>query len=260
MFSMKSLQLVILLCCSLFLSACVTTIESRLTRKKDPEKAVDNYTQLGLGYIQQGRFDRARARLNRALEIDSEYAPANNAMALLLQSEHEPELAEEYFLKSIDIDDDFSQGQYNYGMFLMQHRRHEEACPYLKNAALDVEYQQRGRAYQNLGLCYYRNGQVDLAITTYERMLKVQRFNAPVLVNLSTLLFEARRYDEAQQYFNRFTRIVERKQSQHSANSLWLGIKLNRLNQNEKTVKDFATQLKANFPQSAEYQRYSDTL
>jgi len=254
------LKIVILLCSSLFLSACVTTIESRLTRKKDPEKAVDNYTQLGLGYIQQGRFDRARARLNRALEIDEDYAPANNAMALLLQSEHEPELAEEFFLKSIDLDNEFSQGQYNYGMFLMQHKRYDTACEHLKNAARDVEYQQRGKAYQNLGLCYYRNGQVDLAISTYKRMLKVQRFNGAVLVNLSTLLFEKRRYDEAQQYYNRFTRIVERNKIEHSANSLWLGIKLGRLNQDEKIVQDLALELKANFPQSAELQLYSKTL
>ncbi len=257
---MKSLQLVILLCGSLLLSACVTTIESRLTRKADPEKAVENYTQLGLGYIQQGRFDRARARINRALEIDSEYAPANNAMALLLQSEREPELAEEYFLKSIDLDDEFSQGQYNYGMFLMQQNRFDEACQHLKNAADDVQYQQRGKASQNLGLCYYRNGQVDLAITTYERMLKVQRFNAPVLVNLSTLLFEKGRYEEAQQYYNRFTRIVAREQSQQSANSLWLGIRLARVSNNEKAVKKLANQLKANFPLSAEFQLYSETL
>jgi type IV pilus assembly protein PilF len=257
---MKSLQLVILLCCSLFLSACVTTLDNRLTRKKDPEKAVENYTQLGLGYIQQGRFDRARARLKRALEINEDYAPANNAMALLLQSEHEPELAEEYFLKSVDLDDEFSQGQYNYGMFLMQHRRYEAACKHLKNAARDVEYQQRGKAYQQLGLCYYRDGKTDLAISTYERMLKFQRFNAPVLVNLATLLFEAQRFNESQKYFDRFTQVVERKQSQHSANSLWLGIKLARNMQNPEAIRGFAAELKANFPQSAEFKLYSESL
>lgn len=257
---MKSLQLVILLCGSLLLSACVTTIESRLTRKADPVKAVDNYTQLGLGYIQQGRFDRARARLNRALEINPDYAPANNAMALLLQSEHEPDLAEEYFLKSIDLDDEFSQGQYNYGMFLMQHKRYKTACKHLKSAARDVEYQQRGKAYQNLGLCYYRDGRVDLAITTYERMLKTSRFNAPVLVNLATLLLEARRYDEAQHYYDRFTQIVKRQQDNQSANSLWLGIKLGRINQNEVAVKELSAQLKSDFSQSSEYKLYRETL
>lgn len=253
---MKSLPLVVLLCSSLFLSACVTTVESRLTRKADPEKAVDNYTQLGIGYIQQGRFDRARARINRALEIDSEYAPANNAMALLLQSEREPEIAEEYFLKSIGLDGSFSQGQYNYGMFLMQNNRYDEACKYLNNAAQDVEYQQRGKAYQNLGLCYYRDGKTGLAITTFERMLKVQRFNAPVLVNLSTLLYEKGRYDEAQQYYNRFTRIVERKKSEQSSNSLWLGIRLARIHGKTEDVDKYAKELKANFPESDEYKRY----
>lgn len=252
---MKSLQLVVLLCGSLLLSACVTTVESRLTRKADPEKAVDNYTQLGIGYIHQGRYDRARARLNRALEIDPNYAPANNAMALLLQSEREPELAEEYFLKSIDLDSSFSQGQYNYGMFLMRDERYEKACQHLKNAAQDVEYQQRGKAFQELGLCYYRDGKVDLAISTYERMLKVQRFNAPVLVNLSTLLYEKGRYDDAQQYYNRFTRLVDRQKSQHSANSLWLGIRLTRVNKGADE-RALAEELRTKFPDSEEYKRY----
>lgn len=254
---MKSLPLVVLLCSSFLLSACVTTVESRLTRKADPEKAVDNYTQLGIGYIQQGRFDRARARINRALEIDPEYAPANNAMALLLQSEREPELAEEYFLKTIDLDSSFSRGQYNYGMFLMQHERYGEACKHLNNAAQDVEYQQRGTAFQNLGLCYYRDGKIDLAITTYERMLKVQRFNAPVLVNLSTLLYEKARYDEAQQYYNRFIRIVDRKKSEQSANSLWLGVRLARIHGNAVDAAQYAKELKMNFPDSEEFKRYS---
>lgn len=253
---MKSLPLIALLCSSLLLSACVTTVESRLTRKADPEKAVDNYTKLGLGYIQQGRFDRARARLNRALEIDSEYPPANTAMGLLLQSEREPELAEEYFLKSIDYDQDYSRGHYHYGMFLMRGDRFDEACEYLNTAAQDVEYQQRGMAFQNLGLCYYRAGKIDLAITTYERMLKVQRFNAPVLVNLSTLLYEKARYDEAQKYFNRFTRLVDRQKSQHSANSLWLGIRLARVNKNSSEEAKLAQVLKANFADSEEYKRY----
>lgn len=254
---MKSLPLVILLCSSLLLSACVTTVESRLTRKADPEKAVDNYTQLGLGYIQQGRYDRARARINRALEIDEKYAPANNAMALLLQSEREPELAEEYFLKSIDLDGSFSQGQYNYGMFLMQNNRYDEACRHLNNAAQDVEYQQRGKAFQNLGLCYYRDGKVDLAISTYERMLKVQRYNAPVLVNLTTLLYEKGRYDEALQYYNRFIRIVERKKSEQSPNSLWLGVRLARIHGNAEDAAQYAKELKANFPESDQYKLYS---
>lgn len=257
---MKSLQLVILLCSAFLLSACVTTVDSRLTRKADPEKAVDNYTQLGLGYIQQGKYDTARARLNRALEIDSDYAPANNAMGLLLQSEREPEAAEEYFLKSINLDEDFSQGQYNYGMFLMQRQRYDEACEYLNNAARDVEYQQRGKAAQNLGLCYYRNGQTELAISTFERALQGQRYNTPILVNLTTLLIEVGRYDDAEAYYARFLRIVERKQNQHSSNSLSLGIKLARYFKDKAQEHKFAKLLEQDFPESEEYKLYKASL
>lgn len=257
---MRSLQLVILLCGSLLLSACVTTVESRLTRKADPVKAVDNYTQLGLGYIKQGKYDVARVRLNRALEINPDYAPANNAMALLLQTEHEPEIAEEYFLKSIRLDSGFSQSQYNYGMFLMQYQRYSEACKYLKNAAFDVEYPQRGKAYQNLGLCYYRDGNIDLAISTFERALKSQRFNSPVLVNVTTLLIEVERYEEAMGYYERFLRIVEREQSKHSSNSLWLGIKLAKHFEKNDQREQLANLLKQNFPKSKEYKLYKASL
>lgn len=257
---MKSLQLVMLLCCSLVLSACVTTIESRLTRKADPEKAVENYTQLGLGYIGQKRYDTARQRLNRALEINPDYAPANNAMALLLQSEHEPEAAEEYFKKSIDLDSSFSQGQYNYGMFLMQNQRYSEACKHLKKAARDVEYQQRGKAFQDLGLCYYRDNKIDLAISTYERALNSQRFNAAILVNLSALLFEEGRYPESSAYFDRFLRVVSRKQVDHSANSLWLGIKIARKLERKELEKQHIKQLTKEFSQSKEYALYKESL
>jgi|TARA_B110000196_G_scaffold166221_1_gene142880 type IV pilus assembly protein PilF len=257
---MKSLQLVMLLCGSLFLSACVTTVESRLTRKADPEKAVENYTQLGLGYIQQGKYDTARLRLNRALAINSDYAPANNAMALLLQSEREPEAAEKYFLKSLYLDEDFSQGQYNYGMFLMQQQRYDDACEHLDFAARDVEYPQRGKASQNLALCYYRQGNTELAIVTYERTLKSQRFNAPMLVNLSTLLFEVERYEEAMGYYGRFLRIVERKQIKHSSNTLWLGIKLSRQFEDKKQEQQFAKLLRQKFPDSKEYKLYKASI
>ena len=181
-------------------------------------------------------------------------------MALLLQSESEPELAEEYFLISIDLDGGFSQGQYNYGMFLMQYNRYSEACKHLKNAARDVEYQQRGKAYQNLGLCYYRNGEMDLAISTYERTLKSQRYNAPILVNLTTLLVEAERYEEAMGYYERFLRIVERDQNKHSSNSLWLGIKLAQYFERQDQEKQLVSQLKQEFPKSKEYKLYKASL
>lgn len=245
---------------TLLVTGCVTTVESRLTRKADPDKAVENYTQLGLGYIQQGRYDRARARLNRALEINPEYPGANTAMAILLQVEGEPQEARQYFEKTLDLDDEFSKGHYHFGLFLMQNKEYEKACHHLKQAAQDIEFQQRGNAYTNLGLCYYRNGDVVNAIKTYKRTLKVQRYNAQALVNLSAVLFEEAQYQESQQYFARFQQLVNRKQSQHSANSLWLGIKLAQVQGSTQKAAQLAAELGKKFPDSNEYQLYKKSL
>ena len=54
--------------------------------------------------MQRGRPDLARQRLQKALDIEEDYAPANDAMGLLWQTEGEFDLAEEYFRKAIRND------------------------------------------------------------------------------------------------------------------------------------------------------------
>ena len=257
---MKSLQWIVVLIVGLSLSACVTTVENRLTRKADPDKAVDNYTQLGLGYLKKDNLVRARERLSHALKINSEYAPANNAMALLLITEGEPELAETYFKKAMALEENFSFGHYQYGMYLLQGQRYGEACRHLKVAAYDVEFQQRVSAFQNLGACYYRDNKASDAIKTYQHVLKIQRHNAHILVNLSTLLFDEGQFQQAQSYFDRFLRSVERKQSRHTAHSLWLGIKLAQVKGDLKQVTTLISSLARRFPDSTEYQLYKQSL
>ena len=83
------------------LSACVTTETGRFTKKASPEKAVENYTQLGLGYLNKGRPDWARDRLKKALDINPNDPEANDAMGLVWQAEGELDLSEEFFKKAI---------------------------------------------------------------------------------------------------------------------------------------------------------------
>ena len=177
-----------------------------------------------------------------------------------MQVEGEPEEAGVYFEKTLELDDEYSKGHYHYGLFLMQNQDYGKACNHLKQAAQDIEFQQRGNAYTNLGLCYYRSGDVANAIKTYKRTLKVQRYNAQALVNLSAVLFEEAQYQESQQYFARFQQLVKRKQSKHSANSLWLGIKLAQVQGNTQSAANLAAELGKQFPDSNEYTLYKKSL
>ena len=245
---------------ALTLASCVTVEESRFTKKKSPEKAVENYTQLGLGYLQKGHPDLARQRLQKALSIDDDYAPANDAMGLLWQSESEFDLAEESFKKAMSSDSSFTLARHHLGRLYSQMKEYKDADKELRKVAEDRYYENRAAAYNDLALNFYRQGKHEPAIEAYNQTLRLSPYNGDALVSISTLLFEAGRYDESYKYFDRFDRVVQRKQSQHSAHSLWLGIRLANIRQDTKHAVTYATALKRDFPKSSEYRQYQDSL
>lgn len=242
------------------LTACVTVTESRLTRKASPEKAVENYTQLGLGYLQKSRPDMARQRLLKALKIDENYAPANDAMGLVWQAEGEMDLAEESFHKAISNDSSYTSARHHLGRLYMRLKRFDEAVPLLKQAAEDRFYESRPAAYNDLALNYYRMEQPQQAMDTFRETLRLAPYNVDALVNMSTLLFEAQQYDDSQKYFDRLDRLATREQTRHTSHSLWLGIKLATIHQNVERSIELATTLKQNFPDSNEFRLYQESL
>ncbi|ASP39225.1 type IV pilus biogenesis/stability protein PilW [Bacterioplanes sanyensis] len=243
-----------------WLSGCVTVTESRFSAKASPDKAVENYTQLGVGYLQRGRPDWARQRLTKALEIDPNNAPANDAMGLVWQSEGEDDLAEEYFRKALANDSEFTQARHHLGRLFMQQGRFDDAGNYLQRAVDDRYYDNRVSAFNDLALNTFRGGDRAGAIDVYMRALRLAPYNVNALVNVSTLLFEEQRFEESQRYFDRFDRLVQRDQTDHTAHSLWLGVKLATISQQTQRAATFASDLKARFAQSQEYRLYQESL
>lgn len=242
------------------LSACVTVTESRLTKKASPEKAVDNYTQLGLGYLNQSRLDLARQRLSKALTIDENYAPAHDVMGLVWQTEGEMDLAEESFREAISNDSGFTLAKHHLGRLYTRMKLYDKAESWLKRSAEDRYYDRRAAAYNDLALNYYRQSLPQKAIETYTEALRLSPYNVDSLVNSSTLLFEAQQYDESLKYFDRLHRLVEREKTFHTAHSLWLGIKLATIHRDVPRGVELATALKKNFPDSNEYRLYQESL
>ncbi|MEK9712123.1 MAG: tetratricopeptide repeat protein [Thalassolituus sp.] len=245
---------------ALLLSACVTTTESRFTKKASPDKAVDNYTQLGLGYLQKGRPDWARERLQRALEIDPDDPQANDAMGLVWQTEGELDLAEESFKKALKEDNEFTLARHHLGRLYSRMQNFKEARKPLEESANDRYYNNRVGAYNDLALNFYRMGNSPAAIEAYSQSLRLAPYNVDALVNISTLMFEAQRYEDSLKYFDRFDRLVQRDQTDHTAHSLWLGVKLLTIHQQVNRSVELATALKRNFPNSEEYRMYQDSL
>jgi len=224
-----------------------------------PQEALEAYTSLGLQYLQAGNTVNAKMSVQRAIEIDSSYAPAYNAMALIFQSEQEFVLAEEYFKKALASDATSAMIHNNYGAFLFARQRYQEACRELNQATTDPFYPQRAQALENLGRCYLLVDSTDEAQESFRRSLAINGNRPLALVELSTLLLDSNDIAGSNRLFERFRELVEQKRTEHTAKSLWLGIRLARAERNVSRAATYALLLKNLYPKSQEYRLYEET-
>jgi type IV pilus assembly protein PilF len=197
--------------------------------------------------------------VQRAIEIDADYAPAYNAMALIFQAEQEFELAEDYFRKALAADKTSAMIHNNYGAFLFARQRYSEACNQLQQATMDPFYAQRAQAFENLGRCYLLIDSPNEAKEAFRRSLAINGNRPIALVELSALLFEEGDIASSARLFERFRELVEQKRAEHTARSLWQGIKLARAERNVSRAATYALLLKNMYPQSQEYRLYEET-
>lgn len=238
-----------------FLAGCISTTESVFTEKASPEKALATRVELARKYIGEGNWDDAKRNLALAYEIDPRNAEVHEAFALVYQSTGEYELAEENFKRAISLDSKFSRARNNYAAFLFSQERYQEAEVQLEYVTRDTLYTARPRAFVNLGLCRQRLFDPQGAEEAFVRALAMDRTNRIALLEVATIRFEAKDYENATTYYDTY-RTVARQQS---ARGLWLGIRLARATGDRDAEGSYALALSNLYPNSAEYQAYKRT-
>ncbi|MCH8497241.1 MAG: type IV pilus biogenesis/stability protein PilW [Marinobacter sp.] len=239
------------------ISGCVTTTDNPFAREVDRQKAEENFVQLGLAYIAQGNLDRSRFHLNRALEINPRSAGGLSAMGLLYQLEGEPELAEEKFRESLRHDPNFTRGRVFYGAFLFGDQRFNDARDQFARASRDTGYSDRAAVFFNLGRVEQELGNREAAAQAFRRATELNRNDARSLLALSSLLVDMGDYAGAERPYGRLVALIQNNaQLNHSAQSLWTGIRLARHQGDLDREASLALMLRNGFPESAELQQY----
>lgn len=230
----------------LLLSGCVTTTDQP-RRQTNPTEARDAYIQLGLGYLQNGETDRAKAPLGEALKIDSRSEAAHVALALVFQQEGESQSAERHFRSALSIAPDSARILNNYGAFLMEQQRYSEALRYFQQASEDTFYSERSRVFENLGLTYQRLDQQEQAKLSFERALRLNSRQPLALLEMARIEFAGKNYVPAWNYYLGFTQL-----SAQNASSLWLGVQLARRFNDHNRAASYALQLRRLYPATPE--------
>ncbi|NKQ12342.1 type IV pilus biogenesis/stability protein PilW [Pseudomonas sp. SST3] len=233
------------------MAGCVSSGSGNPMRTSEGrDEARDAYIQLGIGYLQQGEASRAKTPLRKALELDPNSADAHAALALVFQNEMENQLADEHYRKALSNRND-ARILNNYGSFLFEQKRYQEAMERFTQASEDNLYSGRSHVFQNMGMTALKLGQHEQAETYFTRALRLDSRQPRALLELALLAYEAKQYVPAKRYYDGFSSL-----SEQNARSLLLGIRLAQIHQDRDQAASLGLQLKRLYPGTPEYQQF----
>ena len=237
-----------LLAALLIVAACAPT-----TKRADSHRMLGTndvaLTNLNLGieYMRRGEYERALEKLDRARMADPSYVMIYNTYGVLFQHLGDPVRAEQNFKKALQLHPGESSTLNNYGRFLCQRGRMDEAQKAFASAAANPLYETPSIPIANAGACSLSAGQAAEAEKSFRRALELDPNLPNALLQMASLTFAQAKYLPARGYLQRYVAA-----SPHTAESLWLGIRIEQQLGDRNTVSSYALLLRNQFPDSNE--------
>jgi type IV pilus assembly protein PilF len=207
--------------------------------------------ELAIGYFEQGQPTIALDEIKQSLAADPSYAEAYNLRGLVYMRLDDAGQAEDSFRRAIALTPRDPNTLHNYGWLLCQQKRYGDAMAQFSAALAIPSYREPGKTLMTQGVCQIQAGQRAEAERTLIQAYELDAGNPVVGYNLASLL--AQRDDYARAQF--FIRRVNNSPSAN-AESLWLGIKIERRLGNREALAQLASQLQRRYPQSREALAY----
>ena len=217
--------------------------------KVSGKTAADINTQLGAGYIANGRYDRALIKLSKAIRQDPNHALAHNYLGVLFSRLERPEKANIQFQKSMQLSPGDSTILNNYALFLCEQKEFDKAQRVFKKVINNPLYINRAGAYQSAAWCALENHDLQVSEKLYKQAVAMEPDLPRSLLGLAKINYKKGNYKYAWRYFERFDKNIA-----PDADALWLGINiLNKLDYPDKNkLSSYKLLLKSKFPDTDE--------
>jgi type IV pilus assembly protein PilF len=207
--------------------------------------------ELAIGYFQQGQTTVALDEIKQALAADPTFADAYNLRGLVYMRLDDAAGAEDSFRRAIALDPRDPNVLHNYGWLLCQQNRYADAQQQFTAALSIPTYTERPKTLMTQGLCQIRAGQKADAERSLTQAYELDASNPVVAYNLASLLAQRGEWSRAQFYIRRVN-----NSPAASAETLWLGIKIERQLNNREASTQLGGQLQRRFPESREASAY----
>jgi len=159
--------------------------------------------------------------------------------------------AEESFKKALSINPQNSNVVHNLGWLYCQEARYPESLLLFWQALSNPQYGERAKTLMAQGLCEIRAGRTADAELSLLKSYEFDPGNPITAYQLATLLFQRGDFVRSRFYVRRLN-----NSELANAESLWLGVKVERRMENRDAMLQLATQLQKRFPQSREAASY----
>lgn len=221
-----------------------------VTESDEPElrKRARIRLELASGYFENGQTSVALDEIKQALVADPTYGPAYVLRGLVYMRLNDSHLAEDSFKRALQSNPRDPDALHNYGWFVCQQGRHSEALDFFQRALAHPAYGGQAKTLMAKGVCQTRMGQLSEAEGSFSRSYELDAANPITGYNLAQLLYRRGEYTRAQFYIRRLN-----NSELANAETLWLGIKVERRMRNSEAADQLAQQLSRRFPRSREW-------
>lgn len=234
-------------CASQGTSASATPESFTDSDEPESRKRATNRLKLAVLYFQDGKNNFALDEVKQAIQIDPNWSEPYGMRGVIYMQTGDFAPAELSFQKALSINPNSSDTKHNYGVLLCKMKRYGEGVKMFGAALTDPGYGQRSKTWQEQANCQLAMGQKAEAEASFMHSYELDASNPVTGYHLANLLFQRGEVARAQFYARRVN-----NGERASAESLWLGIKIERSLGSKDAQAQLEAQLRRRFAQSRE--------
>lgn len=223
------------------------------TAEAEVHRLAKTRLQLAALHFEEGRAEVALGEVAQALQAYPRYVDAYNLKGWIHMSLQDYKAANESFVQALALRPGDADALYNLGWLQCQQKQFALADRNL-DAALAAPRssgQSVARIWLAKGVCLREAGQGAAALQALEKAHEIEPGNPAVAYNFASALHAQGDAERARFYVRRVN-----NSQWASAQSLWLGIKVERSLGDRVAMRQLADQLHKRFPDSKEWQRF----
>lgn len=204
--------------------------------------------ELATAYYGQGKLNPALDEVKQAISIDPGISDAFSLRGLIYDALGDEGLAEASFRRALQLDAKNAGAMHNYGWFMCQRKRYDEADAMFAAALAVPLYRDVPQTSMVRGVCLARQNKLDAAEKALMHAYELDAGNPSIAVNLTDVLYKRGDYERARFYIRR----VNDSRELANAESLWLAARIEHRLGNRQGEREFGNLLRNRFPSAPE--------